>query len=321
MDTPTDTQETPPEEFSMIPGAHAEGKEENLFDREYRIERVVDPKSSMGIFSLPRGVVFEGELLREVEIEELDGEDEDILVSDATPYPMRLNHILSRKIRRIGAVTDPSTIKRIAPMMSVLDRATTLICIRRVTHGDIMVGLEVTCPACKVKMKSNPDLSSVTIYRPIDPMELEWDFKLQRASRKAGEDVMARWHVYDGHRELRLSRVTKQIGDKDMLTWRIMGRLMSYGGEKMELSDDHFTNDGKIKQSKELGKMFRVVKLMSQADRNALRNEFRRVEGDLDLTVDTECSNSLCPGEGASFQYMIDISDPNFFFPKEAQSV
>lgn len=304
-------------EFSMIPGSHPQGEEESLFDREYRIDRVVDPKSAVGIFMLPGGVPWEGDLLREVEIDELDGEDEDILVSTATPYPMRMNRILSRKLRRIGNVMDPATIQRIVPDMSVIDRLTLLVGIRRVTHGDIIANMEIHCEECDTKFKTSPDLSSITLYRPLNPEQREYEYRLPKASKKAGHDVIFKWHVYDGHRELRLSKVTKQIGERDMLTWRIMGRMMAIDGKEMEIKDEDFTNDGKIRQSKKLGEMFRVVKLMSQADRQALRNEFRRVEGDIDLTVTATCTNPIC---GAEVSFGLDLADRNFFFPEAVQS-
>jgi len=304
------------EEFDLLgaispSGAHA------LFarDRHYTIPRVVDPKSSVGIFELPGGVLHEGRILQEVHLDELDGEDEDVLVSDATFYPLRMGAVLARKIRRLGHIDDPATIKNLVPKMSVLDRGTCLIGVRRITHGDVIVGVEIQCPKCEQTFSSSPDLSSVTYFRPIDPEKLEWEFVLPRASVKADRDVFAKWHVYDGERELRIAKVSKHIGSKDMLTWRIMGRLMSIDGQDMELKDEHFAKDGKIIQNKDLIALYRSVKLMSQADRNALRNEFRRVEGDLDLDVDVTCPNAMC---GHQFQFSIDITDRSFFFPQTA---
>lgn len=304
-----------PEEFNILGSVSPSGAH-SLFPRErhYSIPRMVDPKSSVGIFELPAGVVYQGELLKDVHLAELDGEDEDILVSDATFYPMRLNAVLSRKITRLGTVDDPATIKRLVPMMGVLDRGTCIIGVRRITHGDIVAGIEIECPQCEQKFKSSPDLSSVTYFRPKDPMKLEWEFELPRATTKAGRPVIARWHVYDGERELRIAKVSKHIGSKDMLTWRIMARLLMVDGKDMELKDEHFTKDGKLVQTKDLIELFRAVKLMSQADRNALRNEFRFVEGDLDLDVTVTCPNAMC---GHSFSYTIDITDRSFFFPQE----
>ena len=300
----------------MIPGTVRPGADISLFDREYRIDRPVDPKSSTGIFILPGGVLWESDLLREVEIIELDGDDEDILVSDATVYPLRLNAILGRKIRRIGQVTDPEAIKRIVPAMSVLDRATCVVCTRRVTHGDVIVGVEFDCNACKRTNTANPNLATITYIKPLKPGQLEWDFVLPRASLRAGKDVIVKWHIYDGRRELYLAQISKQIGDRDMLTWRIMGRIMSIDEVPMGLEEKHFNSDGSIRQDEELVKLFRAVKGMSQADRNSLRNEFRRVEGDLDLSVDATCSASLCPKKENKF--MIDITDRSFFFPATA---
>jgi len=283
-------------------------------ERHYRIPRVVDPKSSVGIFELPGGILHEGQLLREMHITELDGEDEDVLVSDASLYALRMNAVLARKIVRLGHVEDPATIGRLVPLMRVLDRGTALIAIRRVTHGDVIYGLEVECPHCGQKTTASPDLSSVTYFRPADCERLEWEYMLPKASRKAGHDVVVKWHVYDGERELLMSKVGKQIGDKDMLTWRIMGRMMEYDGKPMELTGEHFGKDGRIVQNKGLVELYRTVKLMSQADRNSLRNEFRRVEGDIDLEVGAKCPNPIC---GREFPFSIDITDRSFFFPVE----
>ncbi len=305
-------QET--EDKFIIPGTTRPGQDIGLFDREYRIQRVVDPKSSIGVFMLPGGVIYEDDLLREVEVIELDGDDEDILVSDATVYPLRLNAILSRKIQRLGHITDNEIIKQIVPTMSVLDRATIVVCVRRVTHGDLIPGIEFKCSGCGKMNSASPDLATITHIRPLVPDQLEWDFLLRRASLKADKDVVAKWHIYDGERELRLANVSKQIGDKDMLTWRIMGRIMAIDGEAMSITDKNFNADGTIRQDKGLVTLFRAVKSMSQADRNALRNEFRRVEGDIDLSVQAKCDHSLCPDPANDF--LIDITDRNFFFPE-----
>lgn len=304
-------QET--EEKFLIPGTMKPGQDIGLFDREYRIQRVVDPKSSVGSFMLPGGVLWEGEVHRETEIIELDGDDEDILVSDATVYPLRINAILSRKIQRLGPFTDREIIKRIVPKMSVLERATVIVCVRRVTHGDIVPGIEFKCSACQKENTASPDLATITHIRPLKPEQLEWDFLLPRASMKADKDVVVKWHIYDGERELRLANISKQIGDKDMLTWRIMGRIMAIDGEVMSITDEHFNADGTIRQDKGLVKLYRAVKGMSQADRNSLRNEFRRVEGDIDLSVNEKCDNPLCPKPQNEF--LLDITDRNFFFP------
>lgn len=310
-------EDSVPEDFDML-GSVSQSGAHSMFprDRHYRIPRVVDPKSSIGIFELPGGVRVQGDLLQEVHLDEMDGEDEDVLVSDATFYPLRLNAVLSRKIRRIGHLDDPQAIRKIVPMMSVLDRGTCIIGIRRITHGDVIYGMEIECPKCEQHFTTSPDLSTVTYFRPLEPEKLEWEFTLPRASKKADKDIIVRWHVYDGERELRISKVSKHIGSKDMLTWRIMGRLLSVDGEDMELKDEHFAKDGKIIQNKDLISLFRSVKLMSQADRNALRNEFRRVEGDIDLEVDVKCPNSMCSHE---FKFDIDITDRSFFFPSQTE--
>lgn len=300
------------EETYLIPGVSTK-EELNLFDRKHRIKRVVDEKSSVGTFVLPGGVMLEGELLREVEVVELDGEDEDILVSDATLYPLRLNSILSRKIRRLGHITDREKITRIVPVMSVLDRATVVVCTRRVTHGDIIHGLEFRCD-CGHKNQASPDLATVTYIRPLKPEKLEWEFVLPKASRREDREVRVKWHIFNGERELRIARISKQIGSRDMLTWRIMARVLEIGDKPMGITEQHFNSDGTVRQDKGLVDLFRAIKGMSQADRNALRNEFARVEGDIDLSVRAKCANPLCPNPENEFT--IDITDRNFFFPE-----
>lgn len=304
------------EEPFVIPGTLKPGQDIGLFNREFRIPRVVDAKSAVGVFLLPGGVLYENELQREMEVIELDGDDEDILVSDATVYPLRLNAILSRKIQRIGPITDKEMIRRLVPKMSVLDRATVVVCVRRVTHGDVVPNIEFKCKACGKDNTASPDLATITHIRPLKPEQLEWDFVLPRASLRADREVVCKWHIYDGDRELRLANISKQIGDKDMLTWRIMGRVMSIDGEAMSITDEHFNSDGTIRQDQKLVKLFRAVKGMSQADRNALRNEFHRVEGDIDLSVKAKCAHTLCPRPENEF--MVDITDRNFFFPETA---
>lgn len=310
--------EITPEVVDGIPGLSETGSMEALFERQYKIPRTVDAKSSILMFKLPGGFWDGAMLHRDVEIDELDGEDEDVLVSDSSSYPLRLNKILGRKIKSIGTITDEVSIKGIVSKLSVLDRAAVLICVRRVTHGDDIHGMEVKCAACKTTYKASPDLSSITFVRPVQPEKVEWEFRLPRASAKAGKDVIVRWHTYDGERETRVAAVSAQIGDKDALTWRIMGRVTAIDGTPMSLTDEHFTNDGKIRQDKSLVTLFRAVKLMSQADRNSLRNEFQRVEGDIDLTVGAKCSNPSCPDPNQKFT--LDITDRSFFFPREGQS-
>jgi hypothetical protein len=302
-----------------IPGlVKSDSPFEGMFERHHKIERVVDPKSSVLMFTLPGGYWDGKEIQREIEVDELDGEDEDVLVSDASSYPLRLNTIIGRKIKRIGNIVDEATIKRVVPSLSVLDRAAILICIRRVTHGDIIAGMKITCSACKTEFMASPDLSSITYIRPLQMDKQEWEFRLPKASEKAARDVIVRWHIYNGEREARISNVSSQVGDRDALTWRMMGRITAIDGVEMALKDEHFGADGKIRQDKSLVTLYRAVKLMSQADRNALRNEFRRVEGDIDLTVTGKCSNSTCGNPDQKFT--LDITDRNFFFPQEAQS-
>jgi hypothetical protein len=289
-----------------------------MFERHHQIERVVDSKSSVLLFRLPGGYWDGKDLHRDVQVDELDGEDEDVLVSDASSYPMRLNTIMGRKVKQIGSIVEEAAIKRIIPKLSVLDRAAILLCIRRVTHGDIIAGMEVECDACKTKFKASPDLSSITFIRPLQPDKSEYEFRLPRASEKAERDIVVKWHVYDGERETRIASVSKQIGEKDALTWRMMGRITAIDGKEMGLKDEHFTNDGKIRQDKMLVELYRAVKLMSQADRNALRNEFTRVEGNIDLTVTGKCENPVCPDPIQKFG--LDITGRSFFFPAEGQS-
>lgn len=268
-----------------------------------------DPRTSQGIFDLPRGVMLpDGRLVREVQMREMTGVEEDMLMGSGS-FIKRLNVVLREVTDRIGDIGDKAKIGTLVKKMAVLDRSVMVIMLRRMTHGDLMPMSNVPCIHCGHKQSVNADLTTLDASVPKEPEKLDYETLL----KKSGFTVP--WRVFCGEGEEILSRVTDAVGQSgDVLTWTILVRAREINGVKIELSDRIFAGDGKLRMNNDLHKMIQAVKRLPAADRNQLRREFRDVEGDLNLEVAFECENTMC---GQESHVKVNVASPDFLFPGE----
>jgi hypothetical protein len=165
-----------------------------------------------------------------------------------------------------------------------------IIALRRVTVGDFW-DLEITCPkdGCNCKMHKTFDLKDVAVRPMKDRMARDNELILPKSQQ------LVRWHVQGAEDEQWLSDVSKK--KEDLLTLQIMSRVYELNGVKID-------RKLKFKEAK------RIIKSMKWNDRSALRNEFEKVEADVDTKAEYVCDDC-----GYEWERGLDFSQESFFFP------
>jgi hypothetical protein len=271
-----------------------------------------EAKTSQGIFDLPHGVFYNDELLREVQVSELSGVEEDIMTGGGL-FVKRMTAVISNCVKRIGKYEERETINTLVRKMVPTDRGALIIMIRRVTHGDEFPMGKIKCRACGKELENpNANLGTLEAILPKEPRRSEF-------AVKCPSGISAEWEKWDVDKEEMLANIRKGMGDdedKDNLTWAVLMRLRQLDGATIRFSPDDFTPAGKLRMSQRVQMMILTVKRMKAKDRNFLRREFATHEGDLDLTVRIACTNDDCKEEIVT---KLDIASPDFFFPGETR--
>lgn len=284
------------------------GEPEMLADERFIFGDPKDPRTAQGIFELPRGIPYDGDVLHVIQMREMTGKEEDVLMSTG-PFIKRLNIVFREIVERIGDVTDKARIGTLVKKASVLDRGAMMIMMRRMTHGDVMPMREVPCQHCKKKQNVLAHLETVDVTMPTSPDVWEHETVCEKSG------MVIPWAVFTGDREEILSRVTDAVGGtSDMLTWAILIRAKRIGDVEIELTDKMFTGDGKLRMDRKLHAIIQAAKNMTASDRNQLRKDFRAKEGALNLQVQFTCENPMCEQTST---VEIDIASPDFLFPGE----
>lgn len=116
--------------------------------------------------TLPGGLYWEGDLIREAEVRELTGADEEEL-DRVQGNPARwLSVLLERAVVRLGDMAPTPTMIR---KLLVGDRDALLLQTRIATYGRDLTYRNVSCPHCDENLDATVDLTTVTVQRIEDP--------------------------------------------------------------------------------------------------------------------------------------------------------
>ncbi|MFI0265648.1 T4 family baseplate hub assembly chaperone [Streptomyces luteogriseus] len=132
------------------------------------------PAPSDSHVPLPGGIYWEGELLKDAEVRELTGEDEEELARVKGSLARWVSVLLERNVVRIGPVTNPSP--AMVRKLLIGDRDALLLGIRVATLGREITAHNVQCPHCEEFFDATVDLTTVeqvTITEPRPRHEYE----------------------------------------------------------------------------------------------------------------------------------------------------
>lgn len=246
-------------------------------------QQLETPKSTLGVFELPCGYLDAdtNDLYTEVQLREIKGREEDMLNSSKVPANKKLSSLLSGCIERIGPITDKGKIRVMVDEMMTGDRIFLLFALRRVSLGDDLPVRE-NCPKCKANNFYIIDTSDLRIQKMESPFKRVYDTTLPSGKS-------ARFRVATGTDEIAQSKMRVR-NKEDLISTMILMRLELLDGESPTLA---------------------AVADLGLRDRQALRKEFERVEGGIDLEVELDC-----PECGHEWKKDLDMR-PDFFFPSE----
>lgn len=248
-------------------------------------QQMETPKSTVGAYTLPCGWLdSEGELVTDVEVREMTGNEEDMMASTKIQPHEKVTMLLAGCTTRLGEVTDKGKLTRLMDELTLGDRLYLLFAIRRTTLGDELPVRE-TCPECGDRSLYVMDLSELKVLPMEDPKKRIFDVELPSGTT-------ARFRVSTGAGEKQAIKYAKKANN-DGLSLALMMRLELLNGEPPSL---------------------KAVKNLGLKDRLKLRDEFQEVEGGIDTALDLEC-----PACGHEWEEDIDIGNRNFFFPSEKQ--
>lgn len=277
-------------------------------------ETLTNAQAEAGVFSLVGGYVDrDGVLHKEVEIEAMGGEEEDLLGNRKVPIVMRLNAILSRIIKRIGTVTDRGEISRAVAEMPLGTRQHLLVCMRVTSHWlteKDVYRFSARCPRCRRESEYTVDLLSLEHYEPEEPEVQVREVELPYSKTKVAWRVLpGEWdHVLDV-----LGR-NKDVAS-DFLTHAIAVRAVSANGEHISLSVGDVLSPDKtrMKLNKRAQSVFKWAKKLKAVDRETLRARFLEGEPGVDTDISCECKHERC---GAEWSITLDLGQESFFFPQ-----
>jgi len=245
-------------------------------------------KSSQAVLYLPSGYLDEeGKVHTEIVIREMDGRDEDLLANQKIPVTNRLGKMVENCIISIGPYNQKTEgWSDIVKSLPVVDRVWILLQIRVLTVGPIY-SAKVQCPnpECGKYSQQNTDLNDFKVTGITEAEKRSYSGILPKSKKSYVCKVMT------GADETKLSKLA-QKNSEDLISLMISVRLLSL--------------DGKPAPS------IAELKSLSLKDRQHLRNEFKKHEGEIERTI--ECT---CPYCDTEFQSEIEFDHQGFFFPSE----
>ena len=235
-------------------------------------------KSALATCELPTGVVVEGEVVKEISFREMSGYEEDILASRKMKTSAKLSNLMSNCIIKFGDIEDRQTINKLVKKMLITDRWFFLTQLRVVSLGKSYKFPSV-CPECSKEDKLVYDLDGLKIKNA--PLASALYRELTLPSGKT-----ARIKAGDGSVEEKIETMST---DENAASIGILARIA-------ELNDSPVGVD--------------AVKSLSWADRQFLRKEIDKLEGELEDDYE-----AVCPGCGHEYKGTLPLSAENFFFP------
>lgn len=245
-------------------------------------------KSSVGGCELPSGYIDEaGVLHKDAVVKELTGEEEDILISRRLQGWQKMQKVLENCVVSIGNVNAQGNKDwpRVIKSLTATDRLYLTIQIRIASLGNAFT-FKTPCPIedCRHVGEKVVDLGDFKIEGMGDPLTRTWKGDLP----KSGWAYVAK--VQTGFEEEKLAKASDAKSDN--LSLAMLARLLELHGTMPVTLD--------------------MLKKLGAQDRQFLRDEFKKHEGNLDNKVDVTCD--VCSHE---FQTSIEVADRNFFFPSE----
>lgn len=240
-------------------------------------------------FGIPLNYNEQPVIVKELVIREISGVEEEILLSKKFDVYTKIDKVIANVIVKAiayDAKGNPLEIEGfkdiIAKYIAPIDKTYLLIFLRVISLGSDFE-MEYTCPnpECKARLKIKVDLS---LFTPKVPEVSDYEYEITAPS---GKVFKARLPV--GPIAEKLFRLSPE--ESGFASKAILYRLVSIDGQQPTLKD---------------------VEALSIKDRNFLRNQFAKREGELDLTIESVCS--IC---GYAAQIPIDLAQEGFFYPKQ----
>lgn len=250
-----------------------------------------------------------GEWTKEIEFDEMTGDEEDILLDmtratnrgeglAAKSIPRRITEILSRCTVRIGEDYRPNGKTRddspgyFEPQWRAAycsDRLTALIRLRQLSLGPEYI-LSVPCPACTVDIpRVIFDLSKLKVIDvPVDKAKLPHHMV---TLPKSGEEVS--WRILRGEKDEEYLNEIGKHHKSDFMSVVTHRHLVSVNGGEIPGGLDY-------------------VKKMKTLDRRFLMKQFDINQGSVDTKLEVRC-----PECSHDFSFKLNPMGNGFFFPEE----
>lgn len=274
------------------PVPHSEGGVLDTAPDEMEPYQTDDAKGSLGELPLSGGYLMqkpgEDQKVLNIAIMKATSGDEEDLLTDSTIEPYRRFQIMLAKcLTRIGDgkgtwITDPNLMLGIVDKLTAADRAQMLLHLRIISvyPDPERYTFRLQCKGCNKEIKHTEKLTDREVTYMKDPTKRIYSDTLPSGS-------MARWKVMLACDEEVIDQA-QEIG-RHQLSATIQARLLELNGQPVTLG---------------------MVKALSSADRGFLRLRFEECEGGIELGTIIKCNKC-----GASFEGVIDIAQPGFFFP------
>jgi hypothetical protein len=246
---------------------------------------MIDIKQVMEQYEFLRGYKDEaGNIVKNFVMRSMTGYEEDLMASKNIQPLEKFNKLLVSCCESIGDVTDKAKIEEIIrKKLSSQDRLFMIVCLRRVTVGDLFT-FTYTCGECNKDTSLNLDLSKLENISVSDMKYYEEPIKVNlygnefvlKISTSETEKIQAQFNIKE-----------------DAPSFDILSRIVSINGVVPTLED---------------------IKKLPLKIRNELRHIFNEMEGKVDLEVEAVCSNPDCRNKDI---IMLDVSHRNFFYQRE----
>jgi len=247
-------------------------------------------------YTLPCGYVDEnGKVHNEIIMREMTGVEEDVMDDDNLSVTDRITKILSLCCVKLGDIDDAEIIKKAVGdtlerglPLSAADRVAMLLFLRRTSVGDVYK-FERKCPYCG-HLNRNRTLNlerDVVISQVTSPGK-----RRVKVTLPSGKIAMLKVLSASGEKQISTLKPTQ----KDVRTLAILARLVELDGQKMT----PFHID--------------LIKSLSIADRNYIREVYNFIEGAVDTDVEVDCSSC-----NTTFEFPLDLGQ--VFFSNRAKKV
>lgn len=239
-------------------------------------------------FDLPNGYLdydnMNGDkpmLHKNVELQEITGREEDMLMSRDGDANKKMNNLMTACVRQIGPYTEKPKIAQIVKKLLSIDRFFLIYKIREISLGN-EYRFSSPCPNCGDDKLRFTDLSEVNFPSIPDTYTRVFECVLPRTQKKV------KWKLQDGEMEDKAQKSMKAT-NSNVLSSIILQRLVDFDGRPATIQD---------------------VQGLPSFDRNFLRQQFAKNEGEIDDKIDVACPNC-----GHEFVVETNIGDKEFFFP------